>query len=443
MEGSEGKGQLTTDDLVDDGTTEPVINIRTFRFNFTLMSEQTLKSKYEIKELELNALLEVTQAINNNVPEESLYKIYNFTLRSNLNIKKLALFVLDESWNCKVNFGTKVNLTKAKLPECFKTVTDVSRCHEFGEGDFYEFDTVVPVAHKKTTLALVFVGGLANDEIYGNDDAVRFIQALSNIIIVAIENKKLARKQLEQEALRKELEIASDVQQFLFPEKLPNTDVLKIEASYLPHDRVGGDYYDYVPINKNQFLICVADVSGKGIPAALMMSNFQASLRTLLRQTPNLTDIVEALNFQVLENTKGEKFITFFAAIYDVRLKTMVYVNSGHNPPILWSRKGGIQLLEEGSTVLGAMHPLPFLNEGFLTNLDDFLLFCYTDGLTETISEQGSEFGVESLLSYFSSDHIFTKDLKTIHQDIIVALDAFKGRNGYHDDITILSCRVG
>src|SRR5690606_33894335 len=259
-------------------------------------------------------------------------------------------------------------------------------------------------------------------------------QALSNIIIVAIENKKLANKQLAREAFRKELEIASDVQQFMFPESLPNTEVLKVEASYLPHDMVGGDYYDYIPINKNQFLICIADVSGKGIAAALMMSNFQASLRMMLRQTPNLTDIVEALNFQVLENTKGEKFITFFAAIYDIRLKTMVYVNAGHNPPILVDKNNGIMMLEEGSTVLGAMHPLPFLNEGFITNLDDFLLFCYTDGVTETVNEEQQEFGSERLLEYFKGPDIYTKELKVIHQDIIVALDNFKGKNGYHDD---------
>jgi sigma-B regulation protein RsbU (phosphoserine phosphatase) len=406
------------------------------------MTGQTLKSKFEIKELELNALLEITQSINDNVSEESLYKIYNFTLRSNLNIKKLALFVLDEAWNCKVDFGTQSNYLKTKLPDCFKNVSTISQLKNFDAPDFQEFNLVIPVAHKKNTLALVFVGGLDNDDRYENEDGIKFIQALSNIIIVAIENKKLARRQLEQEALRKELEIASDVQQFLFPETLPNTDLLKVEASYLPHDHVGGDYYDYIPINKNQFLICVADVSGKGIPAALMMSNFQASLRTLLRQTPNLTDIIEALNFQVLENTKGEKFITFFAAIYDIRLKTMVYVNSGHNPPILITPQHGIRMLEEGSTVLGAMNPLPFLNEGFITGLDNFLLFCYTDGLTETINEQEEEYGVDALLEYFKKEETFFKDLKTIHQDIIVSLDNFKGRNGYHDDITILSCRV-
>ena len=121
----------------------------------------------------------------------------------------------------------------------------------------------------------------------------------------------------------------------------------------------------------------------------------------------------------------------------------MVYINAGHNPPLLLDKKKGIRLLEEGCTVLGAMHPLPFLNEGFVTGLDDFLLFCYTDGLTETINEDGKEFGVEPLLEYFKSGNTVLKDLKTIHQDIIVALDNFKGRNGYHDDITILSCRVG
>jgi phosphoserine phosphatase RsbU/P len=404
------------------------------------MEDLSLKNLLERKELELNALLEVTQSINNNVSEESLYKIFNFTLRSNLFIRKLALFVYDEIWNCKVNFGTQKNFHKVKLDDRFTLIKNIHRMDEFDECDFHEFDMVIPVAHKSDTLALVFVGGLNINGNHEHDDSIKFVQALSNIIIVAIENKKLARKQLQQEAFRKELEIASDVQQFLFPERLPYTDRVKMEASYLPHDLVGGDYYDYIPINKNQFLICVADVSGKGIPAALMMSNFQASLRTLLRQTPNLQEIVEALNYQVMENTKGEKFITFFGAIYDISLKTMVYVNAGHNPPILFDKKNGIRLLEEGSTVLGAMNPLPFINEGFITELDDFTLFAFTDGLTETVNEQGDEFGLQSLITYIEKNHM--KDIRTIHQDIIVTLDAFKGRNGYRDDITMLTCRV-
>lgn len=404
------------------------------------MNEAELQKQLDRKELELNALLEITQAINGNVTEESLYKMFNFTLRSNLRIRKLALYVYDEKWRCVVNFGTKTNFLKYPLDDRFHLIKQVHKLVDFErECEFHEFDLVIPVAHQSDTLAVVFIGGLESEN-NGYDASIRFIQALSNIIIVAIENKKLARKQLEQEAFRKELEIASDVQQFLFPDKLPNTAHLKMVASYLPHDMVGGDYYDYVPINKNQFLLCVADVSGKGIAAALMMSNFQASLRTLLRQMPNLSEIVEALNFQVLDSAKGERFITFFAAIYDINLKTLVYVNAGHNPPLLFDKKNGMRLLEDGCTVLGAMHPLPFLREGFIPDLDDFLLFCYTDGLTETANEKEEEFGQSSLIKYFEENK--NKDLNLIHQDIIVTLDGFKGRNSYRDDITMLSCRV-
>ncbi len=402
------------------------------------METLSLQNKYHLKELELNALLEITQAINNNMPEKSLYKIYDFTLRANLNIKKLALYVYDEQWACKVNYGTVMSCFETPLDADFTQLRKVTPI-ECRTDVFGEFDYVIPVSHKTTILALVFVGDIEMESEEMQNSSTRFIQALSNIIVVAIENKKLARQQLEQEALRKELEIASDVQQFLFPEDLPYGMHLKVEASYLPHDRVGGDYYDYIPINKNQFLICVADVSGKGIPAALMMSNFQASLRTLIRQTPNLKDIIEELNYQVLENAKGEKFITFFAAIYDHKLKTLVYVNSGHNPPVLITNEK-VTLLEEGSTVLGAMNPLPFINEGFITDLDEFLLFGYTDGVTETENEEGEEFGLERLTDYFQDNG--HQDLRKIHQDIIIELDNFKGKKGYRDDITMLSCKV-
>ena len=118
----------------------------------------------------------------------------------------------------------------------------------------------------------------------------------------------------------------------------------------------------------------------------------------------------------------------------------MIYVNSGHNPPILVNNKGDIVLLEEGSTVLGAVNPLPFIEEGFIDDLSDFLLFMYTDGLTETMSEQDEEYGSERLIEYFKKNS--HKDLQEIHQDVIINLDNFKGRNRYRDDITMLSCRV-
>jgi len=221
---------------------------------------------------------------------------------------------------------------------------------------------------------------------------------------------------------------------------LPYGVRLKIEASYLPSHTVGGDYYDYIPINKNQFLLCIADVSGKGIPAAIIMSNFQASLRTLIRQTPNLSEIIQELNFQILENAKGENFITVFAAIYDHQLKTLVYVNAGHNPPILIDGNKNMNILTDGTTVLGVFHPLPFINEGFITELDSFLYFSYTDGLSETFNPEGQEFGADRINKYLMDNA--DQDLKQIHQGILDEVNRFKGNASYTDDITILSCRV-
>lgn len=409
------------------------------------MEVQDIKNQYALKELELNSLLEVTQAINNNLAEESLYKIYNFTLRANLSIKKLSLYVFNEQthlWECKANFGTEADYTDHVLNKNFLSIQDVLQVKNIAEsGLFEEFDTVIPISHKERMLALVFAGGLQRD-IDGQQAEISttFIQALSNIIIVAIENKKLARKQLAQEAMRKEMEIARQVQQFLFPKNLPQQEGLQVEASYIPHHSVGGDYYDFIELTAHHFLICIADVSGKGVPAALLMSNFQAALRTIARQTMNLTEIVSELNFQVAQNANGENFITFFVAIYDREARMLRYINAGHTPPILVDAQRQSRLLDQGTVILGSFHPLPFLREGQLDNLDNFYVFAYTDGLTETINENEEEFGLDRLRQYLEQNA--SKKLSDIHHELFQALNSFNGEAEYRDDITFLSLRV-
>ncbi len=396
---------------------------------------QALQRKYYLKKMEVNSLLEITQAINENLDEKALFRIYDFTIRANLNVSSLAMFVWDISWVCHVNFGTSTDFKNVDLP---KNILDMKE-EVKGPYDapFDEFEVLIPIKHKSKILAYVFATSSENVEEKIN---ITFLQALSNLIIVAVENQRLTMNQIRQEAFRRELEIAKEVQKLLFPENLPYGVRLKVEASYLPHQSVGGDYYDYIPINENQFLICIADVSGKGVPAALMMSNFQASLRTLLRTTPNLTQIVEILNYQILQNAKGDNFITFFGGIYDHKLNTLVYVNAGHNPPFLYNKEIGMQTLEEGCTVLGMFHPLPFLNEGFVTDIDNFTLVLYTDGLTETENEEEEEYGSERIQEYLEKN--LDKDLRELHKELLHELDVFKGSNDYRDDITLLTCRL-
>jgi len=402
-----------------------------------MAEKKDYKKQYHLKQMELNSLLEITEAINNNLPEEALYKIYDFTIRANLNIDKYALYVFENDWQAKVSYGITVDLkVNGTLPVEITGLQETTVLNDI-ESPFDQFKIAIPILHKTQNLAIVLATGSDT-----NSDSlnITFLQAISNLIIVAIENKRMARRQLEEEAIRKELEIAKNVQNFLFPDNLPDGVRLKVEASYLPHHTVGGDYYDYIPINKNQFLLCIADVSGKGIPAALMMSNFQASLHTMLRHTSNLTEIVEALNYQIHESAKGESFITFFAAIYDHELNTMVYVNAGHNPPFLFNADGKMEELTTGSTILGVFDPLPFISEGFIPDLDGFTLFCYTDGLTETENEEGIEIGSDRIAEFFQDNH--KKNLTKIHQLLLDEIDQFRGSVSYKDDITILSCKV-
>ncbi|HSZ24240.1 MAG TPA: PP2C family protein-serine/threonine phosphatase, partial [Cytophagaceae bacterium] len=360
----------------------------------------------------------------------------HFTLIANLNISKLALFVLDDDWNCKVNYGTVKNFKNQSLSSEILAIHAVSDIKE-NLGEFNEFDQIIPIFHKATALAYVFISSNTGNST--EDVNTSFIRTFTNIIIVAIENKKLARKELAQQAFRKEMEIAREVQSFLFPKNLPDNHRVLIKASYHPHDSIGGDYYDYIKISEDSFLVCIADVSGKGIPAALLMSNFQASLRTLVRQTKDLKQIIAELNYNILDNAKGERFITFFIALFDLTLDKIKYINAGHNPPILISN-GNAQLLDKGTTILGVFNKLPFVNEQEIDLPHDSILFAYTDGLTETATEEGEEYGNERLQEYLLEQNM--KENDELHIKLYEELVRFKGKTKFPDDITYWSCLI-
>ncbi|HEY9117187.1 MAG TPA: SpoIIE family protein phosphatase, partial [Roseivirga sp.] len=294
------------------------------------MEQNSLQTKFYQKELEVNALMEITQAVNNNLPEEDLYKIYEFTLRANLQMEKMCLFVKEEEWECKVQFGTSKDFNTVQLGDSCLKVRKTTFINDMtlDVPCFEEFEIIIPVLHKDRLLAFVFVKSKGKEI---NIDTT-FLQALSNIILVAIENKRLARKELEQQAFQRDMEIAKNVQNYLFPKELPNNDKIHIEAFYQPCQTVGGDYYDYFRLEQeDQFVVCIADVSGKGIPAAILMSNFQAVLRTISRTAENPVDVVNELNYQLCNNANRENFITFFLAVYDYNAKDLRYINCGHN----------------------------------------------------------------------------------------------------------------
>ena len=238
--------------------------------------------------------------------------------------------------------------------------------------------------------------------------------------------------------IRNERYIARKVQEDLIPNSLPNSKKLKITSSYMPHYALGGDYYDYIPLTKDKFLICIADVSGKGIPAALLMSNVQASLRTMARQSHNLKKIVEELNFQINLRGLSERFVSMFLCIYSFKSKELEYVNCGHPHPILY-HNNKVETLDKGSTVLGMFYQLPKFSISKIKMKESFNLFCYTDGIIEAKNDFGEFYGSKRLLSLFTSKK---KKPKKFIKLVIEDLNNFRGKNLTDDDITLLMTTV-
>ncbi len=386
----------------------------------------------------MKALLEITQAINENQSEEVLINIFKFTCLVHLDIRSLILYVAKEGdFEQRIAHGVKAKtpvLLSADAVEEDKMSGSLSIRLEEGYS-FGELETYLPVYHKETLLAILFLKQ-KNKELELDLD---FTQALANILVVALENKRFARRQLEQEVVKREMEIASQVQQLLFPAVLPNSDFLKAEVTYIPHSRVGGDYYDLIVNGEEKLYFCIADVSGKGMAAALLMSNFQAALRTLLRSHTDLETLIHQLNFTLFDLTRGERFITFFVGEYEFASGNLRFVNAGHNPPVLVAAAGTSEFLEAGTTILGAFELVPFLEVGTRVGLQDFTIHLYTDGLTEAMNPDEEEFGEGRFKEFIDKNK--DQDPAQFHLEFRSAMDKFSKKVPFHDDLTLLSLR--
>jgi sigma-B regulation protein RsbU (phosphoserine phosphatase) len=395
-----------------------------------------------LKDFKLTALLDITKAINNNFSTAELLTIYESIVRDKLQIRRLVLYSHDsDGWKRLLFFGKEdafsgVDVTTHLLPLREITTLDIT-----GNSGNNLQEIVIPVFHKSSPLAYVLIGDLDEAE-RGMSSAVKhlpFIQTLTNIMMVAIENKRLAKENLKRAAMHRELELAWEVQRMLFPEHLPNNKYIEMDALYLPHQQVGGDYYDFIQINENELAFCVADVSGKGVPAALLMSNFQAYLRILLQHIPSLSDLVIELNTKVNDNAKGEKFITLFIAKYNTVTRTLQYINAGHNPPLLIDADG-YNLLTVGCTGLGMLDELIRVKEGIVSVNPDTLLLCYTDGLVEQRNADQQELGLEPVKELLQKNRKASPN--KINALLLELLNKHRDEQSYVDDIALVTCKM-
>lgn len=386
---------------------------------------------------QLYALLQVTRAINNNTPERELFSVYEYILSQQLGFTQIACCTYNEIWRWPIRLHVDGWLDAIRPDVHLQPFHHLSEIGPDDAPELQPFQVVIPVEHKGKALTYLLLGDL-KASVKELEADLEFVQVISNIIAVAIENKRLFRDNVQQEMFRRELEMAREVQTMFIPSALPLDAHFDFAAVYRPVRQIGGDYYDFITLNDDEVLFCMGDVSGKGVAAALLMANFQAYLRARVSVTSDLKTIITDLNERVVQSAKGEKFITFFLAHYHIPSRMLRYINAGHNPPVLLNG-GEVLALREGTTGLGMLEKLFRLESGEVEIQPGAMIVCYTDGLVEQENEGGKDFGMEQLELLLKQSKGLSAS--AFNDMLLRYLATYMGDQPYIDDIALLSGR--
>ena len=255
---------------------------------------------------------------------------------------------------------------------------------------------------------------------------------------------ELIEEQRQKQRLEQEVTIAHEVQQQLFPRVFPTAPGLELAAICRPARVVSGDYYDFIQLGPNRVGIAVADISGKGIYAALLMASLQAALRSMALSDGHgcTADIISRVNTHLFVNTSDDRYATLFYAIYDSEAKTLTYTNAGHLAPLLVCPGAGdqVQQLEQGGTVVGLFEN-PGYTERTVQVSPGSLLIVFSDGITEPENVYGEEFGIQRL----KAEVLRHKDLPVnrLADGLISAAEQWAGSPEQADDMTVVVARMG
>ena len=256
---------------------------------------------------------------------------------------------------------------------------------------------------------------------------------LRNVELQSMVQAGAARLEVQDE----ELQRAREIQESLLPKVIPQLPGFEVASAWQPARAVGGDYFDVLKLGENRLAICIADVSGKGVPAALLMANVQASLRASVRDLDSPARVCSIINGMLCESIAADKFVTFFCGVLDAGTRTFRYCNGGHPYPILVS-SGAVRTLDQGGAVLGVFPAWTYQDSSVDLRSGDRLLL-FTDGITEAEAPDGEEFGMEKVAA-FAKAHAANSAAK-INQQLLVQVTEFCGAQ-FQDDATLVVLAV-
>jgi phosphoserine phosphatase RsbU/P len=267
----------------------------------------------------------------------------------------------------------------------------------------------------------------------------RLLSLFANQAAAAIETARLHRSALEKERIERELELAAAIQKQLLPRDLPAVAGLEIAAKNVPTRQVGGDYFDFFPLSRGRLAFLVSDVSGKGIPAALLVSTVHAAVHLQIDEAKTVADLIARIDRHLQRFAGTRKFLTCFFGLLEPDTGTLRYVSAGHNPALLWRKSGGIEKLTATGVPMGMFPNSSWKEEAISLSVGD-LLCVYTDGVTEALNEAEEEFGLDRLEGILAKSGASSPD--ALCRMIFDEVNAFVADAPQYDDQTLLLARL-
>jgi phosphoserine phosphatase RsbU/P len=280
---------------------------------------------------------------------------------------------------------------------------------------------------------------LERDRIGGfTESDSEILEFIANSASIFIERSLLNRELLEKKRIEHQLEVARQVQLSLLPRQPPVIPGFETVAVSIPNAQVGGDFYDYIRLNDHEFVLVIADVAGKGVPAALIVASFAAALRAQLGHDPDILRAVTAVNAYLSDFKEESEFVTAICVSLDTRTGNLSYINCGHNPPLLIHPAGITERLETGGAVLSFSKHIGYEVGATRLNPGD-LLVLYTDGVVEAKDPRGEPFNLEGLERLVRTD--LSRPVAEIVEEIIRTTQLYSGTSHLADDVSLLLVR--
>jgi len=391
---------------------------------------------------ELNTLFDLSKEFNLLVDRDKISRIFKFALLGQLFIRTFFLIYKNQNEiNLLTSSGLKNQPNASQIEDIFELTTDdVVRVDEgFADDRSWICDNnisaLISVSIQNEKVAVIGVGERANKVAFTETD-FNFLKSLANLAVISIQKTYFLEERIDKERMEEELSIAKSIQQGLLPDPIPAIEGVDLAAKTISSREVGGDYFDVARTPDGNTILAIADVTGKGVPAALLMANLQSMLHVLLPVDISLSEATERINNLIFKNTPSDKFITFFWAKYLSTHKILRYVNAGHNPPLLLrNHSKTFEELSDGGLLLGAMESMmPYDQTEIQLNPND-LLVSYTDGVNEAMNTDEEEYGTTRLKKCILKNREKTSE-EILHAIVEEVLD-FSNQKLF-DDLTLL-----